>query len=111
LEIIIFKGNVKLNDGTNLDVVPGGRRFSPNLRLASPELGTTRWGLTVMEPEKRISSGMEGVCRFRMLGVREFEPLAKHLVVGLEFTLSQGPIVLGSGVIIQLEEGTMDENT
>ena len=53
-----------------------------------------------MEPNKRITGGMDGVCRFRM----------KHLVVGLEFTLSQGSIVLGSGVVSEPEECTIDEN-
>jgi hypothetical protein len=107
--VIVFRAKVKLNEGTNLDVVPQGRRFSPNLQFNSPELGRARFGLTVMEPEDRIASGMEGTCRFRMIGVPEFEPLTQHLAAGLAFTLSQGPIVLGSGVIIAIEESVLDD--
>lgn len=107
--MIVFTARVKLNKGTNLDVVPQGRRFSPNLQFDAPELGSARFGLTVMEPGNRIASGQEGFGRFRMFGAHEFQPLTKVLTVGLAFTLSQGPIVLGSGVITEIEELALDE--
>ena len=102
--MIVFRAKVKLNEGTNLDVVPQGLRFSPNLQFYTPELGSARFGLTIMEPEDRIVSGEEGFGRFRMLNHPEFKPLTKYLAVGLAFTLSQGPIVLGSGIITEVEE-------
>jgi hypothetical protein len=109
--VIVFRARVKLNEGTNLDVVPQGRRFSPNLQFDTPKLGRARFGLTFMEPESRIASGQERFARFRMIGVPGFEPLTKALAVGLAFTLSQGPIVLGSGVITELEELALDEKS
>jgi hypothetical protein len=106
--VIVFRAKVKLNEGTNLDVVPQGRRFWPNLQFDSPELGRARFGLTAMELEARMTSGQEGFARFRMTGVPEFAPVAEHLAVGLSFTLSQGPIVLGSGVITAVEERVLE---
>lgn len=90
--MIIFKGNVKLKDGTNLDVVPGGRRFSPNLQFASPELGTTRWGLTVMEPESGFPAAWKGFADFACSAYGNLNLLPSILLSALSLRFRKDPL-------------------
>jgi hypothetical protein len=63
-----------------------------------------RFVLTIMEPERALSSGMEGTCRFRMADHPDFAHIATEIAPGVKFKLSQGPIPLGTGIVNSVKE-------
>jgi hypothetical protein len=109
--VIIFSAEIVLDEGTNLNVVPSGRRFSPNLMFDLPQISGERFGLTVVEPERRIESGGRGNCRVEMIGVPEFAPIAEGIAPGTKFTLWQGPYLLGSGVVLSVQDRIIDKQS
>jgi hypothetical protein len=109
--MLIFTALVRFDEGTNVRVVAGGRRFSPDLQFDLPNVENIRFGFTIMEPNEMIASGMEGICRFRMGEAPGLEILAKEITTGVKFKLSQGPIQLGTGVVDAVEQhsvGSLD---
>jgi hypothetical protein len=107
--MIVFTAKVWLDEGTNLEVLPKGRRFSPNLRFALPSIEGKVFGLSVMEPESVMRSGDSGKVVIRLIGTRDHKVLSDALVPGVHFELRQGPILLGSGVVLTIEDLGIDE--
>ena len=108
--MIVFDASVQLREGTNLRIVPGGLRLSPNLQFDLPGLANERFGLAVMEPEFELVSGETGPATFRLIGVPEFRALARDLSVGTKFTLQQGPIIVGFGTVKNVADRSIDDS-
>ncbi len=82
----------------------------PNLRFDIPGFEASRFGLTIMDDaEWPLKCGEEKLAHFTMLGNPEldaglFNQLADCIAPGVTFSLMEGPPVIGSGVVEDVEE-------
>jgi hypothetical protein len=85
-----------------------GPSYRPNFRFHGGGLQDQLWGMgELKEADWPFSPGETKRARFGIYGYRE---VCEALFVGIRFTLQEGPKVVGSAIIEEIEYNEIDED-
>jgi hypothetical protein len=90
--------------------ITGAQRYSPLVSFDLPGHEELRYGLAIVDAaDWPLVIGEPRFAHFTFIGVPEFKRLAREISPGMRFRLFDGKWHVGSGVVDEVEDRTLDE--